>query len=622
MSDRPGENPLPDDADGEALAARYEAAIPEESRAALGQFYTPPALARACCRWALTPQAGDPLRVLDPAAGGGAFVVAALDRLAALGAAPATAREAVTAVDVDGDALSVTRERAGDVETREVDFLALDPDDLGQFDAVVGNPPYVRQEGLDKDDAREHLAALGPDGATPYLDGDDAIDRRSDAYVYFLTNATRFLRPGGRLAMVVPTKWLATRYGESLQRFLLDHYRVQAVVGFEARAFDDALVDAAVLCCVRREESAARRDGEVRFARTAASDADGVAAALQGTGEARTVAVDQTALAERGPGKLAHYLDAPPALVDLLDHEALVPLSELAAVSYGQKTGANACFFLDPDDPVADRFRAPALTSFRDVEGVVLEEGDVADEVLDVHDYVERVLADGEAPSDPAGAVLDAMERDGYAETASYLRRAADDYADRRTCAARRVWFDLGDLPRPAVLHPKFFDERVRVVHNRARAVPSNAIDCLSLREGVLASGASEGSSGERRASDGVPAEPLLGLLNSSLYRAALECWGRAEGGGALQLMTYELQAVPVPDVRALSPAERERVVDAFRAYADGECGGAESGSGDDQQRLDAAVLDALGLAVAPGRVAALRERMVRRRVDGTDGGR
>jgi predicted RNA methylase len=578
------------------LGARYEADIPDDERAANGQFYTPPALARACCRWAIqSGDDGDHPRVLDPAAGAGAFVVAAVERLRALGADPGTARDRVTAVDVDGDALAVARERAGDVDAREADFLALGPDDVGRFDAVVGNPPYVRQEGLDKDAAREHLAAFGPDGATPYRDGDAAVDRRSDAYVYFLTNATRLLRPGGRLAMVVPTKWLATRYGETLQRFLLDHHRLEAVVGFDARAFDDALVDAALLCCRRREDGHA---GPARFVRVAeAVGADGLLAAVEGaagsarrgdggSGAARTLAVDGPTLAERAPGKLAPYLDAPPALVDLLAADALAPLGDLATVAYGQKTGANACFVLDPEDPVAERFRAPAVTSFRDVEGVVLAPGEAPAAMLDVHDYVASVL-DGDE-TDPAGAVLAAMDRDGYGDTAAYLRAAASEYADRTTCAARRVWFDLGPLDRPAALHPKFFDERVRVVHNEAGAVPSNAIDCLDLRAGV-------------------PVEPLLGALNSSPYRAALECWGRAEGGGALQVMTYELTRVPVPDVRAFGRAGREDVAAAFRAYADGG----------DQARLDAAVLDAAGLDVAAERVAALRERVVRRRVDG-----
>jgi len=360
-----------------------------------------------------------------------------------------------------------------------------------------------------------------------------------------------------------------------------------------ARAFDDALVDAALLCCERRPARADRRAGDVRFVRVGeAVGPDGLVDAIEGRdGDAGTVTVAQAALDDRGPGKLAHYLDAPPALADLLDADGLVPLGELADVSYGQKTGANDLFFLDGDDPVADRFRAPAVTSFREIEGVVLEDGAAPAAVLDVHEYVRGVLDGDEA--DPAGTVLAAMERDGFGDTAAYLRRgAAAGYADRTTCAARRVWFDLGPLERPAVLHPKFFDERVRVVHNRAGAVPSNAIDCLAVREGV-------------------PVAPLLGALNSSLYRAALECWGRAEGGGALQLMTYELSRVPVPDVRTFSPRDRERVAATVRAYAAG------SGPGADQERLDAAVLDATGIDVDPGRVAALRERLVRRRVDG-----
>jgi len=583
------------DGDGTAAGSDREA----------GQHVTPAPIARALVRWAV--RAPDDA-VLDPAVGGGVFAVAAAERLAALagdGRSPAADPPAdadpppgrVLGVDVDGDALAL----AGDAlaghpsaGAREADFLALDPDDVGRFDAVVGNPPYVRQEGLDKAAARAHLAAFGPEGETPYLDGDRALDRRSDAYVYFVTAATRFLRPGGRLAMVVPTKWLATRYGESLQRFLLEHHRVHAVVGFDARAFDDALVDAALLCCERRPGPAVRRDGDVRFVRTAASDAEAIVDVIEGggaggggdVGGGRAVGVGQATLAERGPGKLAHYLDAPPALVDLLDGDGLVPLAELAAVAYGRKTGANALFVLDPGAPVADRFRAPAVTSFRAVDGVTVGTGDVERDLLDVHDYVETVLDGDEA--DPAAAVLAAMERDGHGETAAYLRAGAAEYADRRTCAARRVWFDLGPLERPAVLHPKFFDARVRVVHNRAGAAPTNAIDCLAVR-------------------DAVAVEPLLGALNSSLYRAALECWGRAEGGGALQLMTYELERVPAPDVRAFDAAARERVAAAFRAYADGG----------DQSRLDAAVLEAAGVDADPGRVARLRAAMVDRRLDG-----
>jgi hypothetical protein len=273
-------------------------------------------------------------------------------------------------------------------------------------------------------------------------------------------------------------------------------------------------------------------------------------------------------------------------VVDVLAADALVPLGRLATPAYGHKTGANDLFF---DPAVDDRFASPAVTSIREVDGRTLETAPAT--VQDVHDFVRRVGA-GDAPVDVedhdglAAATMAALDAEGYDATAGYLRDGRA-YADRRTCAARRVWFDLGDLDRPPVLHPKFFDERVAVVHNRARCVPSNAIDCLRV----------DGS---------VSVTALLGALNSTLHALALECWGRAEGGGALQLMTYELEAVPVLDVRALAAPARERVADGFRALAADEPGARE--------RLDAAVVDAAGLDATPADLRVMRARLVERR--------
>jgi SAM-dependent methyltransferase len=624
----------PADLDGEdlvALARERERDQPSAERRARGQFSTPAPIARSLVRWALPDDAGypeEPPRVLDPAAGGGVFAMAAVERLRdRAGPLP---DGVVTAVEPDADALALA-ERAldGAVRTVEADFFECDPADLGRVDAVVGNPPYRRQEALDKAHLREHLAAFGPDGTTPYLDGDRAIDGRSDAYVYFLTHATRFLRPGGRLAMILPTKWLATRYGERLQRFLLDQYRIHAVVGFGARAFPDALVDAAVVCLERAPDPARRREGVVRFVRVEAPmsgaefasvlarpvpdgsnerrerrsgdgrptpDDDG-RTVQRGDGH-RTVAVRGAALADRGPGKLNRYLDVPPAGLDLLDADGLVPLGEFATVTYGYKTGANAFFFFEDAGaaPVDERFLSPAVTSFKAVAGLTTDGTAPPAYVLDVHEYVEGVAAD-RGGDDLAAAVLDAMAADGYGATVDYVRAGADEYADRATCAGRRVWFDLGSLEPPAALHPKFFDDRVAVVHNRGGLLPSNAIDCLRF--------------------DGADPEPLLGALNCSLYALALECWGRPEGGGALQLMTYELARTPVPDVRAFDPDARRRVDEAFRApAAERRRGADEDGRPAAARELDAAVLGGLGLAVDPGRVADLRDEVARRRTE------
>ena len=74
----------------------------------------------------------------------------------------------------------------------------------GGFDAVIGNPPYVRQELLGEEVKRALKAGYA------------AFDGMADLYVYFYEQALRLLSPGGRLSYVVTNKWLRAGYAEAL----------------------------------------------------------------------------------------------------------------------------------------------------------------------------------------------------------------------------------------------------------------------------------------------------------------------------------------------------------------------------------------------------------------------
>ncbi|PSP79359.1 hypothetical protein BRC81_05070 [Halobacteriales archaeon QS_1_68_20] len=659
--------------EGDLLGELYEDLLAPAERRADGQYYTPPEIADTVVRWAIpegltTTSDGVPT-VLDPASGSGTFAVAAYRRLAALcpDSHHGDLLDHVAAVDVNPvplvtTALNLAVQRAGTetpaVRARRASFLDLGPGtafpDLSPdgdpseadssaaapaFDAVVGNPPFVRQEALEKDHYRRHLGAFA-DGA--YADGPDAVSGKSDAYVYFLTQATRFLREGGRLGFVVPTKWLMTDYGRSVQAFLADHYCVHAVVGFDHRAFDDALVDAALVLLERCSDPGRRDETVTRFVRldestevdavldavrsgeSTAGQADGSVAdggALRDGNESddggtaprpapdeavvrtrathRTVALRQSAVTAVESGKLAPFLSAPALAIRFLQHPDLIRLGDLAEVAYGNKTGANRFFFLDETDlaewPIDDRFLAPAIRSVRGRESRVLTAEATDQYLLDVRPYVDPV-PDAETAADGSldARVKAALARDGYDALLAYVEWGErEGYHERQTCADRQVWFDLGSLVRPEIVHPKFFDRRVVPLWNRDRLAPSNAVDGLSLR-------------------DGVDELVVLGLLHSTVHEVLLECWGRAEGGGVLQLMTYEVETLPAVDPARIGGDSREALIDATRRLLDGD----ESAQTD----LDALVLDVLGLDADPADLRAVREALVRRRRRNGDG--
>jgi predicted type IV restriction endonuclease len=98
----------------------------------------------------------------------------------------------------------------------------------GGFDAVIGNPPYVRQESLKelKDYLAQHY---------------EAFDSTADLYAYFMERSTRLLRDGGRFSVIVSSSFLRTSYGEMLRRTLKKHAAVLRVVDFGGLAvFENA----------------------------------------------------------------------------------------------------------------------------------------------------------------------------------------------------------------------------------------------------------------------------------------------------------------------------------------------------------------------------------------------
>jgi hypothetical protein len=91
----------------------------------------------------------------------------------------------------------------------------------GGFDAVIGNPPYVRQEVLSQSE-----------GLKGYLkDHYQVYHGAADLYSYFIERGVSLLKPGGVLSYVTANKWMRTSYGLPLRRWMKG-LRVLEVVDF------------------------------------------------------------------------------------------------------------------------------------------------------------------------------------------------------------------------------------------------------------------------------------------------------------------------------------------------------------------------------------------------------
>ena len=449
--------------DYEVIGSLFERLISPEERHKFGQYYTRAEVVDLLNSYCI--RTGRE-RVMDPACGGGTFLVRAYARKRELNPAGdhVGRLNELYGVDLSHFAANLT---TINLATRDLissenypqvargDFFDVEPTralmnlpakitaaglGTGQrrdvhiepLDAIIGNPPYVRQEDIPastkrkkgekaagpKPGTKEHYQAVAARAAGLTFSG------RSDLHVYFWPHAAEFLHHGGWLCLLTSSQWLDVDYGFRLQEYILRNFEVHAVY----ESVDEPwFVGARVVTCAtvlrRQRNEADRMNHDVRFVQLrrpiadvlahdgttagamAAADAlrDAVAAAKHNsvTPEYRVrvvrqgdlwrdgVRVGQLVRGKKGRkpekqaamegqqggqyfgGKWGQHVRAPDLWFDLIDHcgDKLVPLAQVASVRFGVKSGNDGFFFpVDASAKMLARYVDPV--EFEEVCGV------------------------------------------------------------------------------------------------------------------------------------------------------------------------------------------------------------------------------------------------------------
>lgn len=224
--------PMPDSAGADLLGLAHEALLAPDDRKVRGVHYTPPALADRLVALTLPPTVD---HVLDPACGGGAFLLAAGRALVGRGLTPAEAVGCLHGIDVDPLAADVAQAATalwsgGTPATMSVaDFLVPAPDcgagtpqsgaRTEGFDAVMGNPPF----------------------GSPLRSSTRRAGRSPGAYTdtagLFLLRALDVLRPGGRVGLIQPQSVLTSRDAEGVRSAVGEQAALRALWVAEQKVF-------------------------------------------------------------------------------------------------------------------------------------------------------------------------------------------------------------------------------------------------------------------------------------------------------------------------------------------------------------------------------------------------
>ena len=471
-------------------------------RKARGAFFTPPALCDYVVAWAVRSGAD---RVLEPSCGEAAFLLAAADRLRELGAVQPDLHGHELHASSAGAAEALLAAAGSRAQISVGDFLGAPAE--ARFDVVVGNPPYVRYQ----DFAGPARAA----GRRAALSAGVSLTRLASSWAAFTVHAAEFLRPGGRLGLVLPAELLSVNYAADVRSFLMRRFGRVRLVLFTERVFPGVMTDVVLLL--------AEGEGPASHCELLqVQDLDELSAA---TGAESTWAPPVS------NGKWTAALlpgGARDLYAGLTSGASFGTLHDWGETTLGAVTGKNDWFALSPQQvaelgltetdvvpvspPGSRHLRGPAFTA-------------AAWRAMGEAGGRTWLFRPAETPSAAATAYISDGERAGV--QAAYK------------CRVRRPWWRV-PLIAPADLLLTYMNaDRPHLTSNRARVHHLNSVHGVYLRPGV------------RRM--GTELLPLAALNTLTLIGA--ETVGRAYGGGLLKLEPREADMLPMPSTALVTSA-------------------------------------------------------------------
>jgi adenine-specific DNA-methyltransferase len=483
--------------------------VERRQRKSLGAFYSPQSLVEPMVAWAIT---RPDQSALDPSCGDGVFLGAAIRRLRDLGATPLQAASLTHAIDLNPDAARITRDRLVSelgmpfCNVRIGSFFSLSPpgvlfDPQEGVDTVIGNPPYIRYQ--------EFAGGVRLEALERASDAGVQLNRLASSWAHFVAHAMAFLRPGGRLALILPAELIHTTYAAPLRDHLRRSFEDVHVISFREAVFPDVQEEVVLLLAAGKENGPGRLClSEVQ---TSSDVAD-----LQGILPGSEVFAPDEEPKKWIPGHTAH-----PGAVTL-DHlqnlGLLNRLGDVGKASIGFVSGANEYFVLTPGEVAHWRLPSsslqPALIRARQLPALQITPGDI-DKMQSQGERCLLWLPRAELTS-AERAYVQMGERQGYAE--------------RYKCRVRSPWFRVPGVMAPDAFLTYMSDVVPRLSLNRARVVASNTLLTIRLT-GI--------PTALRRAF-------VIAFYNSATLLSC-ERVGRSYGGGVLKLEPREADRILVP---------------------------------------------------------------------------
>ncbi len=432
---------------------------------------------------------------------------------------------------------------------------------IDRANIVIMNPPYVRQENIEKDKKENYAKKYN-------------LDKRSDLYTYFFVRAVELLSKKGIVSVISSDKWLEADYGISLQNYL--EKRLIAIYGQRERTFG---ADVNTVITVFTNEML---DTYANF----------VYMEKYSTYEVRkNISVQRNDLI---PGKW-FYLRAPELFMKKIYPKLTRKLKDFAEIKFGIKTGANDFFYMKDishlyeSDYLAnpEKFEEWGLKAKNEKElkeqGLIYIENEgkqrfvinasdtrpIVRTIKDIDGYVIKKVNKLCLYTNNPGNYTKKYIKWGESQTVKIKGKdkTVKGYNNLSTTSARKVWYSLDELEPSKIILPMNIMDRFFIPISEELVICDHTL--YTLKSEI---------------------KNIELYLNSTIFYMTMELYLRRLGGGAGDMKVIDYEQMPVPDLKNLDLTKINIKLDReVKEYF-------KEVKMEDRRNLDKAILEMLGI--------------------------
>lgn len=461
----------------------------------IGAYYTPHPVAAALVQFAARAPTD---RLLDPACGDGRFVACHANSVG---------------VERDIAAAAIAAERAPCADVHHRDFFSWAESTNERFDCAAGNPPFIRYQTFAGDTRKRALRLCRDLGV--WFSG------LTTSWAPFLVVTASLLRPGGRMAFVVPASIGHAPHAAPLVEYLVGRFDEVRIVAVRRKLFPHLSED----CWLLFADGFGGATDHIQFVPVERFDHTLACC------PAKLVSVDEWR--HDWNRRLRPYLlgsTERSLYQEATRSESCARLGEIASVGIGYVTGDNEFFHLRPSEAehwqIPQRYLHPTVRNGRALPSQALASGTV-DEWFqsDKPVLLLRLPKDADLPR-TVRKYLDSPR--GQAARCAYK------------CRNRKPWYSVPDVRVPTFFLTYMAGAAPSLVRNNAAATCTNALHAVDLHKEE-------------------DADRLVHGWQSSCLKLSCEIEGHPLGGGVLKLEPREAARLVLPSPGGALPVGFER---------------------------------------------------------------